>query len=189
MRFCAFSAAEDLDEVVVDDLDNHLRRRHRPQHLLPERLFANRRDKIPDHRKRHIGLEQGDPDLAQGGPDIGLGQRAMAAQPVEHVAEAITEAVEHPGPRYSFATAKTPVRETRGLAARAVAPSVSLASLEAQPERSRNAAFCQLRHPNPPPTVRSTFGGIETCEICSPLLAANRPNLGGIAASPPACEN
>jgi len=38
------------------------------------------------------------------------------------------------------------VRETRGLAAQAVTPDVPLASLEAPPERSCNAAFCQLRH-------------------------------------------
>jgi len=38
------------------------------------------------------------------------------------------------------------VRETRGLAARAITAGVSLASLEAQPERSRDADFCQLRH-------------------------------------------
>src|SRR5205814_977190 len=162
-----FAAPEHLDEMIVDDLDDHLRRRHRSQHLLPERLFADRGDKVPDDGKRHIGLEQRDPDLAQGGPDIGFGQRAMAAQPVEHLAQAITEAVEHPGPRHSSATAKTPVRETRGLAARAVAAGLSLALLEAQPERSRAAAFCQSRYPIPPPTLRSTFGGIGTCEICS----------------------
>jgi hypothetical protein len=39
------------------------------------------------------------------------------------------------------------VRETRGLAARAIAAGVSLASLEAQPERNRDVVFCQLRHP------------------------------------------
>ena len=90
------AAAEHFDEMVVDDLDDHLRRRHRAQYLLPKRLLADRGDKVPDHGKRHIGLEQRDPDLAQGGPDIGLGQRTMAAQPVEYVGEAITEAVEHP---------------------------------------------------------------------------------------------
>ena len=180
------AAAEHLDEMVVDDLDDHLRRRHRAQHLLTERLLADRGDKVPDHRQRHIGLEQRDADLAHRGPDIVLGQRAVAAQPVEDVAEAIAQAVEHPASSNTrYATAKAPVRETRGLAARAVAPGVSLASSEARPERSRDAAFCQLRHPSPPPTLRSTFGGIETCEICSPLLAGNRPNLGGVAASPP----
>ncbi len=92
--------------MVVDDLDDHLRRGHRTQHLLPERLLANRGDKVPDHGKRHIGFEQRDPDLAQGGPDIGFGQRAMATQPVEDVAEAVTEAVEHPGPQHAYADSK-----------------------------------------------------------------------------------
>jgi hypothetical protein len=59
----------------------------------------------------------------------------MAAQPVKDVAEAITEAVKHFGPQPSFATAKTPVRETRGLAAPSLTSGVgrSLPS-EAQPK-------------------------------------------------------
>ena len=63
---------------------------------LHDRLITARRD--PDLIER---LDESNllVDLAQGGPDIGLGQRAMAAQPVEYVAEAITEAVEHPRPR------------------------------------------------------------------------------------------
>ena len=68
---------------------HHLRRRHRPQYFLPLRLLADCGDKVPDDRQRDIGLEQRDADFAQGGPDIGLGQRAVAAQPVEDIAKAI----------------------------------------------------------------------------------------------------
>src|SRR5208282_5393900 len=101
----------------VDDLDHHLRWCDRAQHLLPERLFADRGDKIPDHRERHIGLEQGDPDLPQGGPDIILAQRTVPAQPVEDIAEALTQAVKHSDPQNPLTRRKAPVRETRGLAA------------------------------------------------------------------------
>ena len=79
------AAAEHLDEMVVDDLDHHLRRRHRAQHLLADRLVAHRVDEIADHRQRDIGLEQRDADLAQRRVDIVLAQRATAAQPVEDV--------------------------------------------------------------------------------------------------------
>ena len=109
--------AEHLDEVVVDDLDDHLRWRHRAQHLLPQRLLTHRGDKVANHRQRHIGLEQGDADLAQGGADIILGQGTMATQPVEDVTEAIAEAIEHSGPQIIGGRQKAPVRETRGLAA------------------------------------------------------------------------
>jgi hypothetical protein len=102
----ARSAAEHLDQMVVDDLDHHLRRRHRAQHLLPQRLLAHRGDKVADHRQRHIGFEQRHPNLAQCGADIAFVERAMPAQPVEHVAEAIAQAVEHTGSRCSPADKK-----------------------------------------------------------------------------------
>ena len=91
--------AQHLDQMVVDDLDHHLGRGDRAQHLLAQRLFAHRGDKIADHRQRHIGFEQRQPDLAQRGGDIILAQRAMAAQPVEDVAEAVGQAVEHKSSR------------------------------------------------------------------------------------------
>ena len=82
----------------MDDLDHHLRRRHRAQHLLAESLFPDRGDKVPDHRQSDVGLEQSDANFAQGGADIGLGQRAVAAQPIEDVAETIAQTIEHVGP-------------------------------------------------------------------------------------------
>ena len=66
-------AAQHLHEVIVHDLNDHLRRRDRAQHFLPERLLADRRDKIPNHRERHVCLEQRDTDLAQRRPDIVFG--------------------------------------------------------------------------------------------------------------------
>ena len=89
------AAAEHLDEMVVHDLDDHLPRRHRAQHLLADRLLAHRVDEIAHHRQRDVGLEQRDADLAQRGADIVLAQRAAPAQPVEDVVQAIAEAVEH----------------------------------------------------------------------------------------------
>src|SRR5215471_13124201 len=129
--------------MVVDNFYDHLRRSDRAHHLLSKRLFPYCGDEISDHRQGHIGLEQRDSDLAQGSAHIGLGQRTVAAQPVEDLAEAITKAVEHSGPHMP-ATAKTPVRETRGLAAPGSSAGIWLASSRSAAKRSAGLLFCQL---------------------------------------------
>ena len=45
--------------------------------------------------KRDIGFEQRDADLAHRARDIVLAQRAVPAQPVEDIVQAIAEGVEH----------------------------------------------------------------------------------------------
>ena len=88
-------AAEHLDEMIVHDLDDHLPRRHRAQHLLADRLLAHRIDEIAHDRQGDIGFEQRDADLAHRARDIVLAQRAVPAQPVEDIVQAIAEGVEH----------------------------------------------------------------------------------------------
>ena len=85
------AAAEHLDEMIVHDLDDHLPRRHRAQHLLADRLLAHAVDEVAHHRQRDIGFEQRDADFAQRGADIVLAQRAAPAQPVEDIVQAIAE--------------------------------------------------------------------------------------------------
>src|SRR5713226_8688036 len=63
-----------------------------------ERLLAHAVDEILDHQQRDVGLEQRDADLAQRRVDVVLGQRAVAAQPVEDVVEAVAQAFEHVDP-------------------------------------------------------------------------------------------
>ena len=87
--------AEHLDQRVVDDLDDLLARRDRAQDLLADRLLGHLVDELADHRQGDVGLEQGDPDLAHRGPDVGFVECAAAAQAVEDVAETIAQAVEH----------------------------------------------------------------------------------------------
>ena len=89
------AAAEHLDQMIVHDLDDHLPRRHRAHHLLADRLLAHAVDEVAHHRQRDIGFEQGDADLAHRGRDIVLAQRALPAQPVEDIVQAIAEGVEH----------------------------------------------------------------------------------------------
>ena len=95
--------AEHLDEMVVDDLDDHLAGRDRAHHLLADRLLAHRGDEIAHHRQRDIGFQERDADLAQGRGDIVLAERAAPAQPVENLAETIAEGVEHAAYRGSNA--------------------------------------------------------------------------------------
>lgn len=73
-------AAEDVDEFVVDDLDDLLRRVERTGDLGALGPLLDPADEVPDHRQRDVGLEQRQPDLARGGVDIGVGQSAFAAQ-------------------------------------------------------------------------------------------------------------
>ena len=47
------------------------------------------------HRQRHVGIQQRQADLAQRLVDIGLVQRAAAAQPVENARELAGKCVEH----------------------------------------------------------------------------------------------
>ena len=77
-------AAQRLDHHVVDDLDHLLAGRDRGQHLGAHRPFAHLGDEVAHHRQRHVGIQQRQADLAQRLGDVGLGQRAAAAQPVEH---------------------------------------------------------------------------------------------------------
>jgi hypothetical protein len=73
-----------LDHHVVDDLDHLLAGRDRGQHLRAHRTLAHLGDEVAHHRQRHIGVQQRQPHFAQRLGDIGLGQRAAAAQAIEH---------------------------------------------------------------------------------------------------------
>src|SRR5438270_865646 len=102
------TAAEHLDEVVVHDLDDHLPRGNRAQHLLSERPLAHRVDEIAHDRERDIGLQQRDADFAQGRRDIVLAQRAAAAQAVEDLVEPVAQTIEHrtASPQHRWAGAR-----------------------------------------------------------------------------------
>jgi hypothetical protein len=87
--------AEDADELLVDDLDDLLRRVQRTGHLGAGRALLDRRDERADHRQRDVGLEQRDADLARGGVDVGLGEPALATQAAEDLVHTVGEGLEH----------------------------------------------------------------------------------------------
>ena len=100
-------AAQRLDHHVVDDLDHLLAGRDRGQHLGADGPLAHLGDEVAHHRQRHVGVQQREADLAQRLGDVGLGQRAAAAQAVEHAGELVGQRFEHG----VTPTGKTPLRE------------------------------------------------------------------------------
>ena len=68
--------AQHLDQLVMDDLDDHLAGLDRLQHSGADGLGAHLVDERADHVERHVGLEQRAAHLAQRRRDIRLGQRA-----------------------------------------------------------------------------------------------------------------
>ena len=87
-----------LDEDVVDDLHHLLAGRDRADHLLADRLLADLGDEILDDGERDVGIDQRGADFGERGIDVGLGQRATAAQPVEHRPQTLLQTVEHLDP-------------------------------------------------------------------------------------------
>ena len=83
------------DELLVDDLDDLLRRVQRAGHLRRERPLLDRRGELADDRQGDVGLEQRRADLADGGVDVRLGQPALAAKALEGRGESVGEGGEH----------------------------------------------------------------------------------------------
>jgi len=88
-------AAEDVDELLVDDLDDLLGRVQRLADLLARGPLLDRADEGLDDRQRDVRLEQRDPDLAGRRVDVGVGQPALAAQRREDLVQPVGEGVEH----------------------------------------------------------------------------------------------
>ena len=72
--------AEDLNELLIDDLDYLLRRVERLRDFRAAGAFLDALDKATDDGQRHVGFQQREADLASGGIDISLGQFALTAQ-------------------------------------------------------------------------------------------------------------
>jgi len=76
-------AAHQLDELVVDELDDRLRRRERGQDVRTDGLLFDAVDELFRDRQRDVGLEQRDADFTQYFSDVRLGESAAIRQPVE----------------------------------------------------------------------------------------------------------
>ncbi len=87
--------AEELGQLLVDDLHDLLARREALPHVLAERALAHVRDELLDDAEVDVRLEQGEPHLAHGAGDRLLVEDAAPAEVAEGALELFAERVEH----------------------------------------------------------------------------------------------
>jgi hypothetical protein len=87
--------AEHGDQLVVDDLDDLLRRVQRLRDLGRQRPLPDGGGELADHRQRDVGVQQGAPDLADGRVDVRRREPTLAAQGLEGRREAVGQRREH----------------------------------------------------------------------------------------------
>jgi hypothetical protein len=90
-------AAQNGDQLIVDDLDELLRGIQRLRDLNTERPLLHVRDEGPGDREGDIRLQQGDTDLACCGVDVRFAEAALAPQGLEGIRKAVGEGIEHGG--------------------------------------------------------------------------------------------
>jgi hypothetical protein len=87
--------AQDLDELLVDDLDDLLRWIQCPQDFRPSRAFPDRIGEVAHHGEGDVGLEKCGSDLAHGDVDVLLSQAPLTPEASECGAQSIGEGGEH----------------------------------------------------------------------------------------------
>jgi hypothetical protein len=88
-------AAQHLDQVIVDDLDDHLARRDRADDVCADCLGADGVDEFAHDGQRHVGFEERGANFTQGRVDVGLGERTASPKLVEYVAQTFAQTFEH----------------------------------------------------------------------------------------------
>ena len=91
-------AAEDGDELLVDDLDDLLRRVQRLRQVHPDGALADAIEHRADDLEVDVRLEQGDADLPQDLVDVLLAEPPLAAELLEDPVEPVRQCLEHEGP-------------------------------------------------------------------------------------------
>ena len=89
------AAAEQLDQLAVDDLHHLLRRRERGEDVLTDRPFFHAVDEGADHLEVDVRLQERHADFAERLLDVLLRQSAAAAELVEDGLQSGTKRVEH----------------------------------------------------------------------------------------------
>src|SRR5207248_916817 len=85
------------DELVVDDLDDHLSGGERTQDLLADGFLADALDEVPDDGDGDVRLEEREADLLDAFFDVGLGQLSLATQARECIIQPLRKTLEHAG--------------------------------------------------------------------------------------------
>ena len=75
--------AEDVDQLVANDLDHLLGGRERGHHFLAQRLLADVVDQFLDDLEVDVGFEQRHANFFQRFADVLFGKRALSAQVLE----------------------------------------------------------------------------------------------------------
>ena len=88
-------AAQQIDQLAVDDLHHLLARGEAPEDLVPHGLLADPLDEGPDDLEVDVGLEEGDPHLPERLLDVLLGEAAGAPEAVEDRLETLRQGFEH----------------------------------------------------------------------------------------------
>ena len=81
--------AQHGDQLVVHDLDHHLARRDRLDHVLADGLGLHLVGELAHHLQRHVGLEQRPAHLAHGFRHVAVGERPAPRELVEDARQAI----------------------------------------------------------------------------------------------------
>ncbi len=89
------AAAHELDELLVHDLHDLLRRREALHDLGAEGALLDVRDELAHHLEVDVGLEQRQADLTHGGVDVLGGELAVALETLHDALQAVGERVEH----------------------------------------------------------------------------------------------
>ena len=88
-------SAEDLDELLVDDLHDLLAGIEALEHVLADGPFPDAFNEVLDDLEIDVGLKQGQTHFAQRGLNVFLGQPGLAPDLAENVFESVCKAVEH----------------------------------------------------------------------------------------------
>ncbi len=88
-------AAQNLDQLFVNDLDHLLGGRKRRQHFLAHRLLLDIFDELFDHPEIDVGLEQRHADFPQRRFHVFGRQFTFAAEIFENPLQLFREIVEH----------------------------------------------------------------------------------------------
>jgi hypothetical protein len=101
--------AEEIDQFVVDDFDDLLAGLDAEEDVLAEGFFFDALDEIAGDFEIDVGVEQGQPDIAQSGANVFLGNFSEAAQVFEDALQLAAESIEHGG-RLNHGFSKNKIR-------------------------------------------------------------------------------
>ena len=115
-----FGSAEEILQLVADDLRDLLSGRERAEHILPECPLPNAVREFLDHFEVNVGFQESDPDLLQRVLNVPLVEAAFAAQRLEDAIHLVGKVVEHSAVKPSRVVIPSVARDLGGRRAKNV---------------------------------------------------------------------